>query len=191
MSIGTQISTEFSSMKLHTKQHSIEHPWEKVTLAIWQKYPNPFASHVLTCDVVDRHIDEQGILHTTRIFTKKGKLPSWGSKLFNIKEAYILETSTVNPKTKEMKTVTKNLSHSKLLLVQDTQTILSQFKHTVINQEVTIVSNTGFIPIRDRIEHWGLDRFRKNSWNSSQGLLHVLKLNQMKLGSFDRTTTMK
>ena len=37
--------------------------------AIWQKYPNPFASHVLTSDVVDRYIDNQGILSITFLYS--------------------------------------------------------------------------------------------------------------------------
>jgi hypothetical protein len=152
-------------VKLITQQHRFPHSWDKVTIAIWQKYPNPFASHVLTADVIDRYIDEEGRIYTKRLFTKKGKLPSWGEKLLRVPQAYILEESIVDGRTQQMITVTKNLSHSKLLLVEDTQRILPSEKETLVIQEVRIVSNTGFIPIRSRIEGWGLDRFRKNALN--------------------------
>lgn len=36
-----------------------QHPWEQVTLAIFLKYPNPFASHVLASDVIERYVDLQ------------------------------------------------------------------------------------------------------------------------------------
>jgi hypothetical protein len=50
-----------------------------VTQAIWCKYPNPFAAHVLTADVIDRSVDPStGILTTTRLMLKEGKLPKWG-----------------------------------------------------------------------------------------------------------------
>jgi hypothetical protein len=71
-------------VKLLTQQHQYPHSWDKVTLAIWQKYPNPFASHVLTADVIERFVDEKGRIHTKRLFTKKGKLPSWGAKVSEI-----------------------------------------------------------------------------------------------------------
>ncbi|KAI8609828.1 PRELI-like family-domain-containing protein, partial [Chytriomyces sp. MP71] len=95
-----------------------------VTFAIFNKYPNPFAKHVLTSDVIDRYVDpDTGILHTTRLFTKEGKLPKWSVKMFNIKEAYILEVSELDPRNRTFKTVTRNLSHTKLMLIEETQIV--------------------------------------------------------------------
>jgi hypothetical protein len=71
----------------------------------------------------------------------------------------------VDPQQEEMMTRTRNLSHKKLLLVEDTQTYRPSGTNTIATQEVRIVSNTGFMPIRARIEGWGLDRFRKNALN--------------------------
>jgi hypothetical protein len=82
-----------------------------------------------------------------------------------VPEAYILETSIVDPQQEEMMTKTRNLSHKKLLLVEDTQYFRPCGSNTTATQEVRIVSNTGFMPIRARIEGWGLDRFRKNALN--------------------------
>lgn len=154
-------------------QRSYDHSWANVTLAIWTKYPNPFASHVLTVDVIDRQINNN-IITTTRLFTKKGRLPSW-AKAFKVSEAYILEVSTVNRETKVMTVQTRNLSHSKLLLVEETQTITELDESaTNVGIKVRIVSNTSFVPIRRRIEDWGLSRFRKSTLNSSKGLDYVL-----------------
>jgi hypothetical protein len=43
------------------------------------KYPNPFCSHVLSSDMVDRYIDEStGQLVTVRLFEKSSRLvPPW------------------------------------------------------------------------------------------------------------------
>jgi hypothetical protein len=151
------------------------HPWNEVTLAIWKKYPNPFASHVLTADVIDRYIDDLGRIHTIRLFTKQGKLPRWGAsvyklvtKLFNISDAFILETSVVDPQNRTMNTKTRNLSHRKLLLVEERLHIspcASNPQHTILRQAAQFVSNTSFIPIRARIEKWGIDKFRTSSVN--------------------------
>jgi hypothetical protein len=145
-------------------------------MAIWQKYPNPFASHVLSSDVIDRYIDQKtGVLYTTRLLTKKGKLPSWGAKLFNMKEAYILETSSVDPVSRKMITTTRNLSHKKILLVQEQMTITELAKNaTLVSQKAKFVSNTSFVPIRSRIEKWGFERFQKTSANSLKGLVYIL-----------------
>lgn len=67
-------------VKLFSADSVYGHPWALFTKAVWQKYPNPFASHVLSSDVIERRVDpETGILHTTRLFLKKGKVPKWGS----------------------------------------------------------------------------------------------------------------
>ncbi|KAJ3336611.1 hypothetical protein HDU91_001726, partial [Kappamyces sp. JEL0680] len=117
------------------------------------------------------------ILHTTRLFTKKGKLPSWGASLLSIPEAYILEVSTVDPKTKTMHIRTRNLSHRKLLLVEEDQTIRpvgASPLETACSIKVRFISNSSFSPLRNQIEGWGLNRFKGTTLNSSKGLDHVL-----------------
>ncbi|KAJ3414910.1 hypothetical protein HDV05_005859 [Chytridiales sp. JEL 0842] len=156
------------------------HPWTMVTQAIWQKYPNPFASHVLAADVIDRTVDPvTGVITTTRLFLKKGKTPSWGRSILPKSEAYILETSTLDPLTRTFTTTTKNLSHTKLMLVVETQTIQPHPEdvegRTEIKTSAEIVSNTGWVPIRQRIEGFGLKRLKDNTFKSSRGLLHVLE----------------
>ncbi|KAJ3268822.1 hypothetical protein HDV01_002174 [Terramyces sp. JEL0728] len=162
-------------MLFHKQKNTIPHAWSDVTLAVWKKYPNPFASHVLSADVIDRYVDSQGILHSTRLFLKKGKIPSWGAALIKIPEAYILETSSVNPKTKEMVIHQHNLSHTKLLLIKETLRITEMESITKLKNSVTVISNTGFTPIRERLEKFGLSRFEQNTLNSFKGLIHVLE----------------
>lgn len=87
------------------QQFEYNHPWSQVTLAIFLKYPNPFASHVLASDVIDRYIDADtgknnnktirllilsGILHTTRLFLKKGSVPRWGQAVTHFNNNIII-----------------------------------------------------------------------------------------------------
>ncbi len=39
-----------------TREHTYTHPWERVTLAFWRKYPNPLSPHVKEIDILNRFI---------------------------------------------------------------------------------------------------------------------------------------
>ena len=56
------------------------HPWETVTTAVWQKYPNPLNPNVVGLDVVNRSI-EQGVLKSHRLLSTEWGVPSWVTKV--------------------------------------------------------------------------------------------------------------
>ena len=91
---------------------------------MFQKYPNPFAAHVLTTDVISRHVDEAGRLHTTRLLLKTGgsAVPSWLQSLIKSREAYVLEESVVDARLGVMETRTRNLSHRRFMSIEEVQT---------------------------------------------------------------------
>lgn len=91
---------------------------------MFQKYPNPFASHVLSIDIISRFIDELGCLHTTRVMLKTGgsAVPSWLQSLIKSREAYVLEESIVDPVAGTMQTRTRNLSHRRFMSVEEINT---------------------------------------------------------------------
>lgn len=163
-------------MKLYNQTTQYEYDWASVTLAMWQKYPNPFATHVVGSDVIDRHLDEHGHLVTTRLFLKKSKIPEWGRLLISSTNAYILETSTVDPAASRMAITTRNLSHRKLMLVEENAVIQRLAGgNTEMRICVRFVSNTSFTWLRPRIEKFGKSAFIKNAENTTKGLLHVLQ----------------
>ncbi|XP_070758778.1 PRELI domain containing protein 3B isoform X2 [Enoplosus armatus] len=63
-------------MKIWTSEHIFNHPWETVTKAAMQKYPNPMNPSVIGVDVLDRGIDKQGRLHSKRLLSTEWGLPS-------------------------------------------------------------------------------------------------------------------
>uniref|UniRef100_A0A673V9R0 PRELI/MSF1 domain-containing protein n=1 Tax=Suricata suricatta TaxID=37032 RepID=A0A673V9R0_SURSU len=63
-------------MKIWTSEHVFDHPWETVTTAAMQKYPNPMNPSVVGVDVLDRHIDASGRLHSHRLLSTEWGLPS-------------------------------------------------------------------------------------------------------------------
>ena len=54
----------------------LSHPWETVTKAAMQKYPNPMNPGVVGVDVLDRGVDTQGRLHSRRLLSTEWGLPS-------------------------------------------------------------------------------------------------------------------
>uniref|UniRef100_A0A5F8G4D9 PRELI domain containing 3B n=1 Tax=Monodelphis domestica TaxID=13616 RepID=A0A5F8G4D9_MONDO len=52
------------------------HPWETVTTAAMQKYPNPMNPSVVGVDVLARHIDPTGKLHSHRLLSTEWGMPS-------------------------------------------------------------------------------------------------------------------
>jgi hypothetical protein len=75
-------------------------------LAFFLRYPNPFARHVLSVDVLSRSIDPTtGQLHTTRLILKRGIIPKWSHRFLPTTsssggrglDAWVLEESVVDP----------------------------------------------------------------------------------------------
>ncbi|KAL8603157.1 hypothetical protein ACOMHN_059329 [Nucella lapillus] len=68
-------------MKFWTSEHTFDHPWETVVTAAWRKYPNPHNSAVIGLDVVDRSVDQQGVLHSHRLLTTAWGMPGWVTRV--------------------------------------------------------------------------------------------------------------
>ena len=95
-------------------------PWSIVSLAYLLRYPNPYASHILSCDVISREVTPQGSLRTTRLILKTGSLPRWAPKgMISRAESWVLEESEVDPLGRVMRCTTKNLDHVKVMRVEE------------------------------------------------------------------------
>merc|ERR1719330_148852 len=74
----------------------------QVAEAIFQRYPNPFARHVLSEDTVHRELLTGGTLYTRRFITKTNKVPSWGEKYLSrlARKVPLMEESFIDTKEK-------------------------------------------------------------------------------------------
>ena len=97
-------------------------PWPIVSLAFFLRYPNPYASHILSCDVISRKITPSGTLLTTRLILKSGTLPRWAKNIVSRSESWIIEESEVDPHGKVVRCLTRNLEHVKAMQIHETQT---------------------------------------------------------------------
>jgi len=119
-------------VKFYETSFTYSYSFPAVTLAYFLRYPNPYSTHVLSTDVIDRHIDPvTGRLSTTRIHLKRSRLPSAVLKLLpksvqgNVaggsSSSYILETSTVDIREGWMQTESRNLDWTGILSVVERQ----------------------------------------------------------------------
>eukprot|EP00063_Salmo_salar_P075440 XP_014050275.1 PREDICTED: PRELI domain-containing protein 1, mitochondrial-like isoform X3 [Salmo salar] len=105
-------------VKYFSNDVDIRTSWDHVVSAFWQRYPNPFSTHVLTEDVVFREVTVDQRLLSRRLLTKTNRMPRWAEFLFpsNLsRSVYIVEDSVVDPVTKSLTTYTWNLNHTTLM----------------------------------------------------------------------------
>ncbi|KAH0838539.1 RIC1-domain-containing protein [Lanmaoa asiatica] len=151
-------------MKFFSQSFVYDDPWSIVSLAFFLRYPNPYASHVISCDVVDRRQTDSGSLLTTRLILKRGSLPRWAPQgIVSRTESWVIEESEVDPLGKVVRCHTKNLDHVKVMQIEETQLFQqSQDGRTVQTTEAYITSKFGW-GLTKRIESHGLARFKAHS----------------------------
>lgn len=130
-------------MKIWTNEHVFSHNWETVVQSQFRKYPNPIQANVLGTDVVDRHVDASGKLHSHRIITSDWKLAPWVQSLIGMnKECYAHEYSTVDPRQRVMEMRSVNLTFCSFVTMKEQ---MSYFPHpqdpankTLFRQEMLV-----------------------------------------------------
>lgn len=164
-------------MRFFSQSFLYDDPWSIVSLAFFLRYPNPYASHVLSCDVISREFSSTGSLLTTRLILKRGALPRWAPQgIITRAETWVIEESEVDPEGKVVRCRTKNLDHVKVMQVQETQTFKqTQDGKTLQTTGASIVSGFGW-GLTKRIESHGLARFKANMQRSREGVSLILDL---------------
>jgi len=162
-------------MRFFSNSHLYDDPWSIVSLAFFLRYPNPYAAHVISCDVISRTHTPQGTLLTTRLILKKGSLPKWAPKgIINRVESWILEESEVDPLGRVVRCKTRNLDHVKVMRVEEITTLRqAEAGKTLQTNEARIVSRFGW-GLAKTIENHGLAKFKANLQRSREGLSHIL-----------------
>jgi len=162
-------------MRFFSNSHLYDDPWPIVSLAFFLRYPNPYAAHVLSCDVISRTHTPQGTLLTTRLILKKGSLPKWAPKgIISRAESWILEESEVDPAGRVVRCKTRNLDHVKVMRVEEITTLRQEEDGKTLQiNEARIVSRFGW-GLAKAIENHGLAKFKTNLQRSREGVSHIL-----------------
>ncbi|XP_054864847.1 PRELI domain-containing protein 1, mitochondrial-like, partial [Amphiprion ocellaris] len=109
-------------VKYFCNNTDIKSAWDHVVAAFWQRYPNPFSTHVLTEDVVYREVTADNRLFSRRLLMKTNRLPRWAERFFPggmSRSVYIIEDSIVDPVNRSLTTYTWNLNHTTLMSVEE------------------------------------------------------------------------
>uniref|UniRef100_A0A8C1NP87 PRELI domain containing 1b n=1 Tax=Cyprinus carpio TaxID=7962 RepID=A0A8C1NP87_CYPCA len=147
----------------------IKSTWEQVLTAFWQRYPNPYSTHVLTEDVLFREVTSDNLLLSRRLLTKTNRLPRWAERIFPGKRSvYIIEDSVVDLGNRSLTTLTWNVNHAKLMTLQ-TDINIRECSADMIVSIMSVV-----------LQEFGLARFRSNQVKSMKGLEHALSNLQSK-----------
>ncbi|XP_071384342.1 PRELI domain-containing protein 1, mitochondrial-like [Centroberyx affinis] len=165
-------------VKYFSNNIDIRSTWDHVVSAFWQRYPNPFSTHVLTEDVVYREVTADHRLLSRRLLTKTNRLPRWAEKFFPSgmsRSVYIVEDSIVDPVTRSLTTYTWNLNHTTLMSVEERcvfQESGEQPASTQLRREAWISS--GVYGFSRPIQEFGLARFKSNQVKAMKGLEYAL-----------------
>ncbi|KAI5123711.1 hypothetical protein M0805_000305 [Coniferiporia weirii] len=164
-------------MRLFSQSFLYDDSWSIVSLAFFLRYPNPYASHVISCDVIARSITPSGTLSTTRLILKRGALPKWAPKnIMTRAESWVIEESEVDPFGKVVHCQTKNLDHVKVMQVQEfVELCEAENGKTKQTTQARFVSGFGW-GLTKRIENHGLNKFKANLQKSREGVALVLRL---------------
>ena len=93
-----------------TQKHVItySHPFGAVTSSLWSKYDRH--KYVQNIEILDRHVDENGRLHSRRLLSMGGNLPAIFRPFVPVKLVHMLETAVVDPVAQTMTVETSNIS---------------------------------------------------------------------------------
>lgn len=152
--------------------------WDQVCIAFWQRYPNPYSNHVLTEDIIFREVTPSNCLISRRLLTKTSRAPRWMERYLPKKMsslAYIIEDSIVDPQQRTMTTLTWNITHARLMSVQERCEYGINPENgswTQIKREAWITSNV--YGLSRAIQEFGLARFKTSVTKTMKGFEHVL-----------------
>jgi hypothetical protein len=177
-----QISNIFM-VKLFNRTSIFDYSWDKVASAHWLKYcpDQDHTPHILHVDYLDRFVDSNGHLHTSRLLTCKQNIPEWLLKITNIlgidsfnSTLLVKEDSIVDPSNKS-------------LIMKSTPLVLPEFAEfqevcvytkspnsnnsTTLTQHVKISlcqrdNEDGFgfwKRMVQKVEEWCINRFEQNA----------------------------
>ncbi|KAK5618332.1 hypothetical protein CRENBAI_019403 [Crenichthys baileyi] len=156
----------------------IKSPWDQVLAAFWQRYPNPYSTHVLTEDVLYREVTPSNHLLSRKLLTKTNRLPGWAERIFPAHMAravYVLEDSIVDLEANTLITKTWNLNHDTLMTVVEHcmfEQDCSRPTWTKLRREAWISSSV--YGLARPIQEFGLARFKSNQAKAMRGLEYAL-----------------
>jgi len=163
-------------MKVWSQEHVFDHPWHTVVHAAWRKYPNPLKPEVVALDVIDRKVDKDGVLRTSRVISTEWHIPYWVTRCIGLRNPnHSFERSEVNLKTQRMILQSRNLNCTNFVSVDETLVYRPHPENpdkTLLEQSA-VVSIRG-IPLIDYMEDLLASTMSKNANKGRQAMEWVI-----------------
>lgn len=142
-------------MKIWTNESVFNHNWESVVKGQFRKYPNPHNTAVMGTDVISRHVDNTGKLHSHRIITSDWALAPWVQKLIGAnRDCYAHEYSVVDNQNRTMTMKSINLTFCSFVSMKEQMSYVPHpedpSNKTLLKQE-TLVTVQG-VPLTSYME---------------------------------------
>jgi len=165
-----------SSGKVHNSSVAFPYTWDQICVAFWLKYPNPFSHHVLSEDVIERHVTSDNKLVTRRLLSKTSRVPRWAERFVQGPPlVFLVEESIVDLLTRNMVTYTRNLGYKKVMTV-DEKCWYRPRPHDPATTDLTRTAaiDSHVFGFATAIRAFGVERYKRNTAKTDSGFLHVL-----------------
>jgi len=163
-------------MKLWSSQHVFGHSWDRVTQALWRKYPNKLNPNVVAVDVIDRRVDEDGNLHSVRVLGANWNMPTVVTAMLGMPDmCYAIEYSVVDPVKKTMTLKSVNYTFSSVTEVVESIKYCENpedLGSTLMTHDAII--NVKGVRFRDYCEGLIVNTFDTNSIKGRQAIEQVI-----------------
>jgi hypothetical protein len=166
-------------VKEYSGTFSFPYKWEMVCRGFWQKYPNPYSKHIITEDVISRHVTKDNILISKRLILKERQfnMPKWTERLGKFgRHIYVVEETHCDPVKKTLVSYTRNFSLTSMM------TVIERCEYTKDpeNPSNTICQKRAHIysPLFGAgavVESFAMNKFKKNAERASKGLIFILE----------------
>ncbi|KRX20888.1 PRELI domain-containing protein 1, mitochondrial [Trichinella nelsoni] len=161
-------------MKYYCVKSDFKNTWDEVVSAFWQRYPNPYSSHVLCEDTVFRNVVGNKLI-TKRIFIKTTRIPKWGERFISCKQVPVLEESVVDRDSQKLITYTRNISYARLMSIEEK----CIYQADPMNSQCTILTREAWFKCNlkgfaSAIQRLSLERFKHHANNANKGLQFVI-----------------
>ncbi|XP_077043450.1 PRELI domain containing protein 3B isoform X6 [Agelaius phoeniceus] len=141
--------------------------------AAMRKYPNPMNPSVVGVDVLDRHVDPSGKLHSHRLLSTEWGIPAIVKSLIGTcrTRTYVQEHSVVDPVKKTMELKSCNISFTNLVSVDERLVYKPhpQEPHKTILTQEAIISVKG-VSLSSYLEGLMANTISSNAKKRSSGL---------------------
>ena len=161
-------------MRICDSVSTLKHNWENVCQIFYQRYPNPYSRHVLSEDVLLRKIENDTLI-TVRLYKKTDETPDWLKRLLPCTNALILERSDINLKNQTLKVLSKNITLTYFLTVEE-NVLFSKLEtnEKLCNVERKAMIYSNFYGISYLLESFGSKKYKSNILRMDTGIEYVL-----------------